>query len=91
MPFQELSILDQRAEFCGLALAPGANVRELCRRMGISPPTGYKWLGRYEKDGRAGLVDRSRRPLSSPGMTAPAIEALVLDVRRALPLFANCT
>jgi hypothetical protein len=38
MPFKEMSIVMQREEFCRLALSLGANVRELCRRVGISPP-----------------------------------------------------
>ena len=36
---------------------------ELCRRFGISRAKGYKWLERYRVAGRAGLADRSRRPL----------------------------
>ena len=55
MPFKEVSIVMQREEFCRLALSPGANVRELCRRVGISPQTGYKWLDRYKAAGVEGL------------------------------------
>ncbi|HTR84816.1 MAG TPA: helix-turn-helix domain-containing protein, partial [Reyranella sp.] len=45
----------------------GANLRELCRRFGIHPDTGYKWLKRW----RAGevLAERSRRPHESPSRT----------------------
>lgn len=35
---------DRQAEFVTLARQPGANRRELCRRFGIAPATGYKWL-----------------------------------------------
>jgi len=89
MPFRECSIMDRRAEFCRLGLMPGANIRELCRRAGISPRTGYKWLGRFEREGEGGLADRSRRPLSSPGRTADAVEALVLAVRREHPAWGG--
>jgi transposase InsO family protein len=82
MPFRERSIMDDREEFCRLACAPGANVRELCRRWRISSATAYKWLHRYEAAGRAGLADRSRRPLASPLRTAEAMEARVVAVRR---------
>ena len=46
MPWREVSIVDQRAEFIRLALQEGVNRRELCRRFGISPQTGYTrlWL-----------------------------------------------
>ena len=62
MPWEERSVTDQRGEFVRLALQPGVNVRELCRRFGISRSNGYKWLDRYLAEGPAGLVDRSRRP-----------------------------
>ena len=81
MPFLERSIMSQREEFCRLALMPGSNVRELCRRFGIAPATAYKWLGRYRAEGVAGLVDRSRRPVRSPGRSSPAVEGRVLEVR----------
>ncbi len=55
--------------------------RELCRRFGISAQTGYTWLRRYAGEGRDGLADRSRRPRTSPGRVAPAVEAAVLGIR----------
>jgi transposase InsO family protein len=62
-------------------MAPGANMRELCRRFGISRSNGYKWLRRYSRQGRGGLSDRSRRPLRSPTRTPEATEAEVLRIR----------
>ncbi len=38
----------------------------VCRKCGISRPTLRKWHRRYLKDGLQGLVDRSKRPHSSP-------------------------
>jgi transposase InsO family protein len=89
MPFREYSIVESRGEFCRLGSRPGANIRELCRRFGVSPETGYKWLGRFEALGERGLVELSRRPLSSPGRTAEVIEARVLGVRRAHPAWGG--
>jgi transposase InsO family protein len=83
MPWKELSVVDQREEFVRLALAPGANKRELCRRFGISRSKGYKWMGRYLAEGREGLCDRSRRPHHSPTRTPEAVEAAVLRVRKS--------
>lgn len=83
MPWQELSIMDQRKEFVRLALAQGANRSELCRRFGISRETGYKWIGRQAVEGHAGLADRSRRPHSSPQRTPASIEAEILRIREA--------
>lgn len=84
MPWEEVSIMEQRVEFVMLAREEGSNVRELCRRFGISPPTGYKWLARREAGDEA-LSDRSRRPHSSPGRTADTTEQVVLSVRDAHP------
>jgi transposase InsO family protein len=89
MPFEERSIVSQREEFCRLASASGANVRELCRRFRIGSATGYLWLGRYAVDGREGLENRSRRPLSSPHRTPDEMEARVVAIRQAHPAWGG--
>jgi transposase InsO family protein len=83
MPWREVSIVDQRREFIRLAMQEGANRRELCRRFGIHPDTGYKWLSRGTTDEE--LADQSRRPRSSPMRTAATIEARILSLRDAHP------
>jgi transposase InsO family protein len=83
MPWREVSIMDQRREFVRLAMQEGTNRRELCRRFGIHPDTGYKWLGRWTADEE--LADRSRRPHSSPTQTDRATEERILAVRDAHP------
>jgi transposase InsO family protein len=85
MPFGERSILESREEFCRLALSPGANISELCRRFGVSRDRGYVWLSRYRQAGVEGLVDRSRRPGSSPSRSGPELELKVLAVRAEHP------
>lgn len=84
MPWREVSVMEQRVEFVRLATQEGANRRELCRRFGISPAVGYKWLKRWQ-DGERELADRSRRPHASPGRSGPETEAAVLAVRDAHP------
>jgi transposase InsO family protein len=81
MPWRELSVMDQREEFVRLALAEGANKRELCRRFGISRDKGYKWLRRYRPGDSSSLADHSRRPQRSPLRTDAATEAAVLGIR----------
>ena len=85
MPWREVSTVSLRHEFVLLANREGANVRALCRRMGIAPNTAYKWLGRYRTEGLSGLQDRSRRPHSCPQHTSPAIECAVVAMRNAHP------
>jgi transposase InsO family protein len=81
MPFREHSVVDEREEFVRLAMVPGANLSELCRRFGIARSNGYKWLRRYKQEGRAGLHDQPRRPHHSPTHTCEKIEGEVLRVR----------
>jgi transposase InsO family protein len=73
--------MEEREEFVKLASAAGANVSELCRRFGVSRSNGRKWLARYRAEGRAGLCERSRRPLQNPLRTDAATEAEVLRIR----------
>jgi transposase InsO family protein len=82
MPWQEASTMSLRREFVMLAGAKGANRALLCRRFGISRKTGYKWLARAED---WGFGDRSRRPHLSPGRTAKAVEAAILQLRDEHP------
>jgi transposase InsO family protein len=83
MPWPEVSIMQQRREFVELANREGANRRELCRRFGVHPTTGYKWLDRWMAEGE--LADRSRRPHTSPRQTDGAIEERILAIRDAHP------
>ena len=70
MPWREVTRMSLREEFVQLALQAGVNRRALCRRFGIAPKTGYKWLMRYARAGASGREDRSKRPLRSPARTA---------------------
>jgi transposase InsO family protein len=74
-------------EFIGFASQEGANLRGLCRRFGICPATGYKWLRRYQEEGVAGLVEQNRRPHVSPRQTDAALEALVAQAASAHPFW----
>ena len=85
MPFQKVSIMEQRQEFVILASKDGVNLRELCRRFQISPTTAYKWLDRFKAHGLTGLQDHSRRPVQSPLRTADAVEAQVVTARQTHP------
>ena len=85
MPWQPKDLMDTKMEFVELALKEGANRRELCRRFGISPKTGYALIKRYVGEGSAGLVPRSRRPLSAPARSSDEVEQAVIEVRRRHP------
>ena len=89
MPWTTRDLMNLRHEFIELATREGANRRELCRRFGISPKTGYALLARYAVEGEAALQDRSRRPLTSPTQTDATLEAAVLALRREHPAWGG--
>lgn len=60
------------------------NVRALCAELGISRQSFYKYRRRWQAEGPAGLVERSRRPLSSPGQVGVEIEDAILRLRKDL-------
>ena len=75
--------MSERKRFVDLHLQGEHSIAELCRRFRISRKTGYKWLRRFF-DG-CELVDRSRRPLSSPHAVARWLEEAIVDSRRQRP------
>lgn len=89
MAFEGRSAMSVKAEFVRLAMAEGANVTQLCDRFGVSRGCGYKWLGRFRRDGEAGLAELSRRPHGSPSQTQAGIEAAVLAVRSEHPAWGG--
>ena len=82
MPWRTQTIMDERARFVFEAERSDLPFAELCRRYGISRPTGYKWVDRLRGEGVAGLEDRSHRPRSCPHATPPQIEKRILELRK---------
>lgn len=64
----------------------GVRVSELCEQLEISRQTFYKYRRRFQVEGPAGLVERSRRPLRSPAMIAAELEDEIVRLRKTLPL-----
>ena len=89
MPWKPQDIMSIREEFVALASRADANRRELCRRFGIGPQTGYTWLERYAVLGHEGLADQSRRPLVSPARTQVTLEQAVVELRGEHPARAG--
>jgi len=58
------------------------SVGETARAFGVSPRTVYKWLRRYQSEGRGGLHDRSSQPHQIPHRTSPGRERAVEQLRR---------
>lgn len=62
------------------------NVKALCVELGISRQSFYKYRRRFLEEGPAGLVERSRRPRSSPAMVAPVVEEAIVRLRKELEI-----
>ena len=52
--------MDQRLQFFSSYQKEEMSVADLCRAYGISRPTAYRWINRYNETGPEGLVDRSQ-------------------------------
>jgi transposase InsO family protein len=79
MPWKEATSMSLKREFVNLV--ERGCLSALCRRFNISRKTGYKWCGRFRKEGMEGLKDRSKRPFTSPWKTQAGTERAILRIR----------
>ena len=85
MCWKETCAVEERMRFM-VAIEKGEeSFAAICRRFGVSRRIGYKWLARFEEEGAAGLLDRSRAPLHHPQAIAANVAERCLGVRRAHP------
>lgn len=81
MPWKETTTMEQKVEFICEWLSEKYSITELCNKFGISRPSGYRLIGRYEKHGIEGLLDQSRAPINHPNRTKEEVEKKILDLR----------
>src|ERR1700724_21155 len=82
---REMSVTEQRYKAVLAVIGDGRTVSEVATDWGVSRRTMHRWLARYEGDGLEGLNNRSHRPAQSPHQMPPAVEAMVLEMRRSHP------
>ena len=82
MPWRETVPMDERSRFIDAHRAGGFTMTELCARFGVSRRVGYKWLARYDAEGRVGLRDRSRAPHHCPHRIDDGVAELLCAARR---------
>jgi putative transposase len=85
MPWKDSSVVGQRAALVRALLNRREPVAQVCDRFGISRQTGHKFLRRFAAQGRAGLVDGSRRPQRGRSEQGARWWRRVLRLRRTHP------
>jgi putative transposase len=85
MPWRRVVPMDEKVHFISDYNHDRFDFRELCRRFGISPKTGYKYVRRYEEHGVDGLKERSCVAHWCPHKTRPRIERAFVDLRKTYP------
>jgi len=51
MPWKETRVVDAKMMMLGNWLSGEYSISELAQAYGVSRPTIYKWIGRYEREG----------------------------------------
>lgn len=77
MAWKTMDIQEQRVRFVVAAARGTQGFSSLCAEFGISRPTGYLWLQRYQELGIRGIAERSRKPYRSPRRTADNLRRVV--------------
>ena len=85
MPWRETAPMKERMRFVTDWERDLYSMVELCERYGVSRKTGYKWVARYEREGPAGLGERSRAPHHCPHRIAADVAAAICAGRRQHP------
>jgi putative transposase len=85
MPWRSSSPMDLRTQFIADYLRGLNTISELSREYEISRKTAYKWIDRYEAEGAAGLVDRSRRPHHFSNATPDDLVQALIRKRQRFP------
>lgn len=80
MPWKESNTMDLRVQLIQ-DYEEGYSIAALAEMHGVSRKTIYKWVGRHEEAGAAGLLDRRRTPLHSPGKLSEEILAHIVAAR----------
>lgn len=81
MPWKETCAMQERHAFIQCWLSREYNKSQLCRRFGISRPTGDKWIRRFQQEGLNGLSDRSRAPHQPGNQTADHLVQQIIQTK----------
>lgn len=94
MPWKATDAMKERVSFVlewekrwNEAQGGQVDMAELCRKYGVSRPTGYAWVRRFRNadHGLGAIEEKSRRPLSNPNAISPEVEDWIVEARKQMP------
>jgi putative transposase len=81
MGWKVKDVQEQRFRFIEEYEREEVSLSALCQSHGISRPTAYKWIWRYEQEGLDGLQDRSRAPHHPARAMGEEVKERILAVK----------
>ena len=81
MPLREQTIVDLRRKMIE-AVNDGIPIAQVARDFGVSRPTVYEWISRFDPENELSLVDRSHARLRQEHKMPATIERLLLAERK---------
>lgn len=87
MPWKEQTTMEQKVAFICEWRTGKYSLTELCKSFGISRPTAYKMIHRFEQKGMEGLLEVAKNPHYHPNQTKPEIEEAILNLKEKYPLW----
>ncbi|MGZ2368712.1 helix-turn-helix domain-containing protein [Ancylomarina sp. YFZ004] len=66
MPWKETTTMEQKIEFIFEWRTGNYTITEICKSFGISRPTAYKIITRFESQGYDGLLEQSKTARNHP-------------------------
>ena len=82
MPWKETTTMEQKIEFICEWRTGKYTITELCKSFGISRPTAYKLISRFEEQGFEALREQSRTPRKYPNATGHNIIDGILNLKK---------
>ena len=79
MPWKIINTMDQKIQLIADWQSQHFSLTDLSQKYGISRPTVYKLIGRYEQLGIEGLKEQSRAPKNCPHRTPKKILNLIIQ------------
>lgn len=81
MPFEEQTIVRVRRKMIE-AVEAGVSIAQVARDFGVSRPTVYEWVSRWDGEDELSLCDRSHARLTQAEKTPARIEQMLIAERR---------